>query len=57
MTLSKKEISKTDLKSAYFKLVKKGIQIQKKGDINAYAQNALKAERIAQKLQQLSRSQ
>lgn len=56
MTQSKKEFSKTDLKSAYYKLVEKGIQIQKMGDINAYAQNAIKAEQIAQKMQQLARA-
>lgn len=56
MTQSKKEFSKTDLKSAYFKLVRKGIQIQKMGDIKAYAQNAIKAEQIAQKMQQLARA-
>ena len=44
------------LKSQYFNLVKKGLQIQNKGDIKAYVNNAIKAEQIAQKMQSLVRT-
>ena len=44
------------LKAQYFSLVKKGLQIQKKGDIKAFISNAIETEHIAQKMQLLSRS-
>ena len=50
-----KENSKTKLRTEYYKLVKKGIQIQRNGDIKSYTINALQAENVAQKLQALSR--
>lgn len=54
MTQSK-EKSKDNLRIEYIRLVKKGIHIQRKGDISAYTIIALQAENIAQKLQALSR--
>lgn len=42
--------SKERLKTEYFKLVKAGLDIQKKGDIKAYTLNAMRQEQIAQKL-------
>ena len=47
---------KEQLKNQYINLVKKGLQIQKKGDIKAYVSNAIEAEHIAQKMQSLARS-
>lgn len=47
--------SKVNLRTEYFNLVEKSIHIQRKGDIKAYAVNALQAEKVAQKLQKLSR--
>lgn len=44
------------LKSQYFKTVKKGLLIQKKGDIKAFVSNAIESEHIAQKMQMLARS-
>jgi hypothetical protein len=44
------------LKAQYFSLVKKGLQIQKQGDIKAFVSNAIETEQIAQKMQLLSRS-
>jgi hypothetical protein len=44
------------LKARYFNLVKKGLQIQKKGDIKAFVSNAIETEQIAQEMQQLSRT-
>ena len=54
MPLSTKK-SKHSLHTAYANLVKKSVQIQKNGDIQAYATNALQAEKIAEELQALSR--
>ena len=50
-----KKNSKIRLQMEYAKLVKKGIQIQKKGDIQAFTINALQAENVAEKLQAISR--
>ncbi|MCK5703710.1 MAG: hypothetical protein KAI29_21280 [Cyclobacteriaceae bacterium] len=50
-----KEKSKDNLRIEYIRLVKKGIHIQQKGDINAYTINALQAENVAQKLQSLAK--
>lgn len=55
MTYSEEQ-SKNNLTKTYFSLVRKGIQIQRKGDILAYTHNALQAEQVAQKLQALARS-
>lgn len=44
------------LKAQYFSSVKKGLQIQKQGDIKAFVSNAIEAEQIAQKMQLLARS-
>ena len=44
------------LKVQYLGLVKKGLQIQKKGDIKAFVSNAIEKEQIAQKIQLLARS-
>ncbi len=44
------------LKEKYFSLVKQGLQIQRKGDIKAFASNAIEAEYVAQQMQVLSRS-
>jgi len=54
MTQSK-ETQMRELKDEYLKLVKTGLQIQKKGDIKAYTTNAIQAEQVAQKLQAISR--
>lgn len=51
-----KENLMEQLKAQYFSLVKKGLQIQKKGDIKAFVSNAIKSEQIAQKMQLLARS-
>ena len=48
--------SKERLKSEYLKLVKAGLDIQKKGDITAYKLNALRAEQVAQKLSAVSKT-
>ena len=45
------------LKTEYLELVKRGLNIQKTGDILAYKMNALKAETLAQKIQSISRDQ
>ena len=50
------EQSKNNLIKMYLNLVRKGIQIQQKGDILAYTHNAIQAEQVAQKLQALARS-
>lgn len=55
MTRSK-ENSKNKLQTEYLKLVKKSIQIQKKGDIQEYTIVAFQAENIAEKLQAISRN-
>jgi hypothetical protein len=44
------------LKAQYLSLVKEGLQIQKRGDIEAYISNAIKAENVAQQMQGLARS-
>ena len=44
------------LKDQYFNSVKKGLRIQKKGDIKALVSNAIESEHIAQKMQSLARS-
>jgi len=54
MTQSKTN-SKTKLRTEYFNLVEKSVHIQRRGDIKAYTVNALQAEKVAQKLQALSR--
>lgn len=54
MTQSKESVIK-ELRSKYLKLVKAGLQIQKKGDIKAYTSNAIQAERIAQRIQAIAR--
>ncbi len=46
---------KNRLQMEYVKLVKKSIQIQKKGDIQAFTTNAMHAENVAEKLQAISR--
>ena len=46
---------KHSLQSAYTKLVKKSLQIQKNGDIQAFTINALQAEKVAEELQAMSR--
>ena len=43
------------LKEKYYETVKKGLQIQKQGNIKAFTLNAIEAEQIAQKMQSLSR--
>jgi len=55
MTQSKNVIMK-ELRDEYLRLVKTGLQIQKKGDIKAFTLNAIQAENIAQRLQAISRS-
>ena len=55
MTYSEEQ-SKNNLIKMYLNLVRKGIQIQRKGDILAYTHNAMQAEQVAQKLQALARS-
>ncbi len=51
-----KDHLREQLKDQYLMLVKKGLQIQKKGDIKAFVSNAIETEHIAQKLQSLSRT-
>ena len=46
---------KGSLQTAYSKLVKKSLQIQKNGDIQAYTINALQAEKVAEEMQAMSR--
>ena len=43
------------LKKEYYSLMKHGLDIQQKGDINAYMQNAIRAENVAQRMQAISR--
>jgi hypothetical protein len=51
-----KDNLRDQLKDQYLNLVKKGLQIQKKGDIKAFVSNAIETEHIAQKMQSLARS-
>jgi len=51
-----KDNLKEKLKAQYLNLVKKGLQIQKKGDIKAFVSNAIETEHVAQKMQSLARS-
>ena len=51
-----KDVLIKELRDEYLKLVKTGLQIQKKGDIKAYTLNAMQAENVAQQLQAISRN-
>jgi hypothetical protein len=51
-----KENLMNQLKAQYFNSVKKGLQIQRQGDIKAFVSNAIETENIAQKMQLLARS-
>lgn len=55
MTQSKENL-KNKLQTEYLKLVKKSIQIQKKGDIQAYTIVAFQAESVAEKIKAISRN-